>query len=93
MKIGEKAIQEASKQIEGLMRDHLQDINEAYLNTGDISIGLKANFAYGGEGRWEISAEIGFIKEKVKDKSFASTIYENQEEIRFPEVVRNEGTI
>ena len=89
MLIGEKVIREASNQIEGLMRDYLSDINDAYANAGTLAIGLKANIEGTAGGGMDVVSEISFIKEKIKDKSLTKTVYENQEEIKFPVEVTN----
>ena len=83
MKIGEKTIKVAVNQVEGLIREHLQDINEAYLACDDeVSIGLKIKLGPADIGI-TVASEVSFVKEKVKDRSAISRVDENQTTLSF----------
>ncbi len=77
MKIGERTITAATSQIEGLLREHVMDLNDAFDLTEDVSIGLKVNMTASVQGL-RVASEISFVKERVKDKSATATIDENQ---------------
>ena len=83
MRIGEKTIKQATSQMEGLMKEHLQDINETYLVMDDeVSIGLKVKIGPANVGV-TVASEISFVKEKVKDRSAVSRVDENQTTLSF----------
>ena len=78
MKIGEKTIKKTVDQVEGLMREELQAINEAYLAMDDeLAISLKVKIGPATTGV-TVFTELGFIKEKVKVRSAVAQVDEKQ---------------
>ena len=83
MKIGEKTIKKTVAQVEGLIREELQSINEAYLAMDDeLAISLKVKIGPANTGV-TVSTELGFIKEKVKVRSEVAQVDENQTTLSF----------
>ena len=83
MEIGEKTIKKTVSQVEGLMREELQSINEAYLAMDDeLAISLKVKIGPATTGI-TVFTELGFVKEKVKVRSGIAQIDENQTTLSF----------
>jgi len=83
MKIGEKTIKKTVAQVEGLMREELQNINEAYLAMDDeLLISLKVKIGPATTGV-TVFTELSFTKEKVKVRSGVAQVDENQATLSF----------
>jgi len=83
MKIGERTIKKTVDQVEGLMREKLQSINEAYLAMdNELSISLKVSIGPATAGV-TVFTELGFVKGKVKVRSGVAQVDENQATLSF----------
>ena len=83
MKIGERTIKKTVAQVEGLIREELQSINEAYLAMDDeLTVKLKVKIGPANTGV-TVFTELDFIKEKVKVRSAMAQVDENQTTLSF----------
>ncbi|MCK9520017.1 MAG: hypothetical protein M0R74_13480 [Dehalococcoidia bacterium] len=74
MKIGEKTIAMIRDQVEGLLRENLNQINRAYLHAEDaFKISFPVEIKPNGNG-FKVKTEIGYTVEKVKSAATATVV-------------------
>jgi len=82
--IGDKTVNHISEQITGLLNDHLERINMAFLKgEGALKVSLKVE-VHGSGSRIKHETEISYYPEpQVKDRSELWTVDEEQGELEF----------
>ncbi|MDD5061963.1 MAG: hypothetical protein PHN44_06780 [Candidatus Marinimicrobia bacterium] len=89
MKIGEKTLQTIPRLVEGLLREHMERLNQAWLNAGenDLKISLSATLKSGKNGNIDQEVKISYVVDKEEDTAKASVnekqtnIFEQEERI------------
>ena len=74
-KIGKMVIDQTVMMIQDMMRDHMHEIDQAYIKTEDaLTVSLSAKYAppNAKTGAIDIDVNLSFVSEKVKDNSKAS---------------------
>ena len=72
-KIGKMVIDQTVMMIQDMMRDHMHEIDQAYIKTEDaLTVSLSAKYAPNAKtGAIDIDVNLSFVSEKVKDNSKA----------------------